>query len=124
VSDGADIIPSADETRLDARLRAVFDKSQSALVVVTVKSLGGQDAAAYTNHLARQWKVGGERGGVVLLVAPNERQARIETDEKVRARLSDEQSAEIMREVLVPHFRKGEFASGIAAGVEVIASHL
>lgn len=124
MSDAADIIPAEQEASLDTRLREIFDKTQSALIVATVSSLGEQDAATYTNTLARTWGVGGARGGVVLLVAPNERQVRIETDEKVRSRLSDEQCAEIIEKVLLPRFKAGDFGGGIAAGAEAIAAHL
>ena len=124
VSDGANLIPPADEEILDARLREIFDKTQTAFIVVTVPSLGGRDVSAYTNALARQWKVGGERGGVVLLLAPTERQMRIETSDEARKRLSDRQSLEIIERVLTPRFKTGDFAEGIAAGVEAIASNL
>ena len=124
VSDGANIIPTADEAILDARLREIFDKTQTALIVVTVPSLGGRDVSAYTNALARQWKVGGERGGVVLLLAPTERQIRIETSDDARMRLSDRECSEIIQRALTPQFKTGDFARGITAGVEAIASHL
>ena len=124
ISDGADVIPASEEAILDKRLREVLDQKRTAFIVVTVNSLGDQDVAAFTNSLARQWKVGAARGGVVLLVAPNDRQMRIETSEEVRARLSDQQCAEIIARVLKPRFQGGDFAGGIAAAVEVIAFHL
>ena len=124
VSDAANLIPPADKEILDARLREIFDKTQTALIVVTVPSLGGRDVSAYTYALARQWKVGGERGGIVLLIAPTERQMRIDTTDDVRVRLSDRQCLEIIQRVLTPQFKTGNFAGGIAAGVEAIAFHL
>ena len=124
VSDGANLISPADEEILDTRLREIFERTRTALIVVTVPSLGDRDVDAYTNALARQWKVGGERGGVVLLLAPTERQMRIETSDDVRVRLSDRQCLEIIQRVLTPQFKTGDFAGGITAGVEAIASHL
>jgi uncharacterized protein len=124
VRDDAEILPAKDEAKLDTHLRQVLDRTRTALIVVTVSSLGGQDVADYTRSLARQWEVGATRGGVVLLVAPTDRQVRIETDDKVRARLSDEQCAEIIQQVLLPRFRSGDFAGGIIAGVEEIELHL
>ena len=122
VSDAANLISPADKEILDARLREIFNKTQTALIVVTVPSLGGRDVSTYA--LARQWKVGGERGGIVLLLAPTERQIRIETSNDVRVRLSDRQCLEIIQRVLTPQFKTGNFGGGIAAGVEAIASHL
>ena len=124
ISDGAGIISASDEANLDKRLRAILDEKRTAVVVVTVSSLGGQNVTAYTRSLARKWQVGAERGGVVLLVAPNERQVRIETSDEVRVRLTDQQCAEIIQQVLTPRFRAGDFSGGIAAGVKAIASHL
>lgn len=124
VSDGANLIPPADEEILDTRLRRIFAKTQTALIVVTVPSLGGREVSAYTNALARQWTVGGKRGGVVLLIAPTERRMRIETSDDVRLRLSDRQCSEIIQDVLTPRFKTGDFAGGIAAGAEAIASRL
>lgn len=124
VSDGANLIPPEDEEILDTRLREIFAKTQTALVVVTVPSLGGRDVSAYTNALARKWTVGGARGGVVLLIAPTERQMRIETSDDVRLRLSDRHCLEIIQRVLTPRFKTGDFAGGIAAGAEAIASQL
>ena len=58
------------------------------------------------------------------MVASNERQVRIETSDKARMRLSDQQSLEIIQRELTPWFKTGNFAGGIAGGVEAIASHL
>ena len=124
VSDGANLISSAEEEILDTRLREIFERTRTTLIVVTVPSLGDRNVDAYTNALARQWKVGGERGGVVMLIAPSERQVRIETTADVRLRLTDRQCSEIIKRVLTPRFKSGDFAGGIAAGVEAIASHL
>ena len=109
---------------LDTRLRDILGETKTALVVVTVASLGDKDVAVYTNSLARRWKVGAQRGGVVLLVAPNERRLRIETSDKARERLSDQECAEIIEQVVTPRFRAGDLPGGIAAGVEAIASQL
>lgn len=124
ISDGADIIAAPDEIMLAKRLRGVFDQTQTGLVVVTVRSLRGEDVAGFANALARQWEIGGKRGGVVLLVAPNERQLRIETSDTVRERLSDRQCAEIIQRVITPRFRSGDFSGGIVEGVEAIATYL
>lgn len=124
VSDAADIITAEREALLEARLREIFDNTQTALIVATVESLHEQDVSTYTNSLAKTWEVGGARGGVVLLVAPNERQVRIETDDKVRARLSDEQCAEIIEKILLPRLGARDFGGGIRTGVEAIAAHL
>lgn len=124
VRDEADVIPASVELTLDAKLRDVLQKKDTALIVVTVQSLQGLDIARYTNQLANQWEVGAKRGGVVLLVAPNERKVRIEVSRIVSARLSDEQCADIIATEIVPRFKRGDMPGGIRSGAEAIARHL
>lgn len=124
VGDFAQIITTGEEEKLDRRLRGIFARKQTAVVVVTVHSLAGQDVAQFTRALANQWHVGGSRGGVMILIAPNERKVRIEIDRKVQRRLSNERCAELIKESFLPHFRSGDYEGGIAAGVEAIRPYL
>jgi uncharacterized protein len=124
ILDEAAIIPPSDEELLDKRLRQVLEKTRTAFVLVTVSSLGGTEVGAYTNALARSWDVGAARGGVVLLVAPNDRSLRIETSDEVRTRLTDQESARIIEQVIVPRFERGDLLAGITLGVEAIAAQI
>ena len=122
--DAADILPPALEKDLDMRLRRVSVETQTAFVVVTVPSLHDQDAADYTPALGRKWGIGAPRGGVLLLVAPNERQVQISTDDTLRKRLTDQQCAQIIQQVILPRFKNDDYTGGIASGVDAIASRL
>ena len=64
-------------TRRPARFEAATGHQ---LVVVTVRSLGDKDIAAFTLRMANAWRIGRRNAndGVVILVAPNERKVRIE----------------------------------------------
>ena len=64
---------------------------QSALVVATVASLGGEEIEPYANQLFRAWKLGEKtkNNGVLLLVAPKERKVRIEVGYGLEGTLTD-----------------------------------
>jgi len=122
VVDAAHILSPEDEARLAARLAEAERATRHQLVVVTVQSLGGHPVEAYSLVLANRWSVGrkGVNDGVVLLVAPNERKARIEVGRGLEKALTDDEAANIMRGVIVPRFAKGEMAQGVAAGTDAI----
>lgn len=126
VGDQALILDAAFEARLTARLERLEQATRHQMVVVTVPSLGGRDVADYTRDLANAWGIGRREhnDGIVILVAPNERRARIEIGTGLEAALPNALCAEIMRREMIPRFRAGDYAGGIEAGVEALARRL
>lgn len=80
VTDDADILNPAQEASLSTRLQEFERASGHQMVVVTVRSLGGRDIAAFTKELGNTWGIGRaeQDDGIIVLVAPKERKARIE----------------------------------------------
>jgi len=122
VVDTAELIDPGREAALVERLAAHERASSDQIVVATVVSLGGRDIAAYAIELAREWQIGTAQNdnGVLLLVAPNEREVRIETGRGLEGALTDARSGLIIRSEILPAFRDGDFAGGIEAGVRAI----
>src|SRR3546814_15763372 len=71
---------SSDVCSSDLRLKAIEDQSGRQVVVATLADLQGYDIADYGYRLGRTWGIGqkGEDNGVLLIVAPGERQVRSE----------------------------------------------
>ena len=126
VMDGANIITPVVKADLEAKLKALEDKSGIQLEVATVPTLGGQDIAPYANDLFRAWKLGEKtkNNGVLLLVAPNERKVRIEVGYGLEGTLTDVLSNVIITHAIVPRFKNNDYSGGIASGVDDIISVL
>lgn len=122
VLDAAEIIAPSHEQSLDDRLRSFNAQTGHALVVVTTPDLAGEDIATYALELFNRWGVGGQNrnDGVVLLVAMEERQVRIATGFGMEARLPDQRCSQIIKDAILPQFRKGDMAAGISAGVDAL----
>ena len=90
--------------------------------MVTLKSLGGYDISDYGFQLGRAWGIGqkGKNNGVILIVAPNERDVRIEVGYGLEGDLTDAVTRLIIENAILPKFRAGDMAAGIAAGVDDI----
>ena len=122
VVDAAELLDPAAESALDARLAAHEEASTDQVVVVTVPSLGGRDIADYANRLGRAWGIGTAENdnGVLLVVAPNERDVRIEVGYGLEGALTDALSSTIIRREILPAFREDDYPRGIEAGTDAI----
>jgi len=122
VVDEAGIIPAATEVSLDQKLKGLEDATGDQLVVVTLKSLQGYEIADYGYQLGRAWQIGqkGRNNGVLLIVAPNEHDVRIEVGYGLEGDLTDAVSRLIIEQSILPKFRAGDMAAGIAAGTDDI----
>ena len=126
VVDDADLLTPQAEKRIAARLAGLEAVARDQLVVVTVPSLRGKAIDAAGLEMGRAWGIGQEGldNGVILLVAPNERQARIEVGTGLEGLLTDERASAIMQRDMLPAFRTGRFEAGIDGGVSAIAALL
>lgn len=126
VTDAAAILDPDFEARLSARLERLERESGRQLVVVTVPSLGGRDVAGFTRDLGNAWGIGraDEDDGVILLIAPRERQARIAVGEGLETVLTDAACREILASDILPRFRSGDLPGGIEAGVAALIARL
>lgn len=126
VVDAASVLPAETRNQLDQSLDAFEQKTHHQLVVVTVKSLEGEAIEEYGVALGRAWGIGrkGVNDGVLLIVAPNERQTRIEVGYGLEGELTDAQASVIIQSVMLPEFRRGNIAAGVVAGTRAIISTL
>ena len=111
IVDQANIISAETKSALEPKLAELEEKSGIQLVVATVSSLGGQDIEPYANQIFRAWKLGekAKNNGVLLLVAPNERRARIEVGYGLEGTLTDALSKVIIANAMTPRFKSGDY---------------
>ena len=103
------------------------------IIIVTINRMADHGGAGlrietFARLLFDQWEVGhakiGKRGhdwnkGILLLVSVGDRKARIELGAGF-GRQKDALCSQIMNEQIIPHFKKGDFGSGIVAGVKAL----
>lgn len=126
VSDLADILPPKTEAALDRKLRDYLETNGTALVVASVPSLDGQPIEKVSLGLAEEWDIGDPKTfrGLLVLVAPNEREVRIEVSCGLENVISDVAASRVIREDMLPLFKEGELAAGTVAGVEALISRI
>jgi uncharacterized protein len=90
--------------------------------LVTVPSLNGRPLEEVTREIGRTWKMGSKEtsDAAVLFVARDEHELRIETGRGLEGALPDVICSRIIRNVIVPRFKEGDYAGGLVEGVKAI----
>jgi uncharacterized protein len=116
VSDNANVIDAGTKERLATILNRLKERADIEFAVVTVPTTGDEDIFEYSLALARGWGIGsneGEKNGLLLVVAVNDRKWRVQVSRHLEGDLSDGLAGEIARQRLVPQFRQNNYSQGI-----------
>lgn len=122
VVDNAHLLPVQEERAIVEKLAAHEKQTGNQVVVVTILSLEGHTIADYGYQLGRHWGIGQKErdNGALLIVASKDRKLRIEVGYGLEGALTDALSKQIIETIIVPHFKEGNFATGIDRGVDAI----
>ena len=82
--------------------------------VYVVKSLDGETIETVANETARAWKIGysGDKHGVLIVVAVQDRKSRIETSNNVASKITDYQTHRFLTTAR-PYFKNGDYNKGV-----------
>lgn len=124
VHDYAGWLSASEKTALEYKLRRYWDSTSTQIVVMIRKDIGDYDKASYAFELGNRWGIGrkSKNNGVVLLVKTEnpDRGIFIATGYGVEGALPDGKAGSIIRNVMAPQFRSGQYSQGINAGVDAI----
>ena len=105
---------------LEQLLGSFEARKGSQIAVLMVPTTAPEAIEQYALRVAEQWKIGRKKvdDGAILVVAKDDRTLRIEVGYGLEGALNDATASRIIREVIVPRFREGDFFGGISAGVD------
>jgi uncharacterized protein len=122
VNDYANLLPPERARALEAQLEKFEQETGHQIAVLTIPSLEGDSLEEFSIRVAETWKIGkkGFDNGAILLIARDDRRLRIEVGYGLEGVLPDAIASRIIREVITPRFRSGDYTGGIEAGVDSI----
>lgn len=122
VNDFAGLLADRQRSILENMLRQYEEKTTNQVVLLVIDSLQGEDLESYSLRVAEEWKIGqkGKDNGVLFLVVLKDRKARIEVGYGLEGALPDAVASRILRQIVFPAFRQGNYFGGIAGGLEAI----
>jgi hypothetical protein len=127
VNDFANIIDAENAAKMEALAREVLQKTGTAIVVVTVPTIGeNEDYNFYANGLYKAWGIGkkGEDKGVLIFLTLKERKIRIETGYGVEGILPDGLVGEIRDKYLKPQLQAGNYGKAFYDTMYMLSSYI
>lgn len=122
VTDNAQIL-SADTSRVLTDLfKAHEDRTGNQIAILTVPSLDGESIEDYAVRVFKTWKLGqkDKDNGILIVVAPQDRRMRIEVGYGLEGDLTDGTAGQIIRNIMTPKFKTGDYSGGIADGARAV----
>jgi uncharacterized protein len=119
VNDYAGILSPATAYQLENMLQKFEATESTQIVLLTVPSLEGASLEDFSLRVVEAWKLGQKKldNGALLLIAKNDRKLRIEVGYGLEGKLTDLVSGRIIRDIITPRFKEGNFDQGVTDGV-------
>ncbi|MDO8989653.1 MAG: YgcG family protein [Sideroxyarcus sp.] len=122
VTDLTGTLDAGQQQLLENKLKAFEAGKGSQIAVLLVPTTQPEMIEQFGMRVVEAWKLGrkGVDDGVLLLIAKNDRKLRIEVGYGLEGALNDATAKRIVSEIISPHFKRGDFHTGIDAGVDAI----
>jgi len=123
INDFAQLLRPETVSLLETTLSNFERDTGNEIAIVTIDTHGTDETIeTYTEKLFQQWGIGkaDEDNGLLLLIARDDREMRIEVGYGLEPVITDIESSRIIREVLTPAFQNEQYDEGVTLAVERI----
>lgn len=121
IADEAGLLSAAQKATLSAQLGSLELRTGRKVIVATVTSLNGRDIDTVVEDFGTRL---GVHDGVILLVAPKERQVRLAVGRGSDKLLTNGEAKRIVNETMYPLLHANHFDLGIMKGADAIVAQL
>jgi uncharacterized protein len=123
VVDTTGTLDAAAKQQLEQQALALQQRKGSQLQVLMVASTQPETIEQYTQRVFDAWKLGrkGIDDAVLVVVAKDDRKARIQTGYGLEGAIPDITAGRIVGEYMAPKFREGDYAGGLADATAELA---
>ena len=129
VNDFANVIDASSEQAMESLIRSLEQASGDAVVVATVDTFQPYgDLREYATKMFENGGRGigrkGKDNGVLIVLARNDREVRIEVGYDLEQFITDGFAGETSRQYMVPEFRRENYGAGLLAGTSRIIGRI
>ncbi len=122
VNDYAGVLSPATRQQLEYVLAELEKSDSTQIAVLIIPSLEGENLEDFSLKVVEKWQLGQKNldNGALLLIAKNDRKLRIEVGYGLEGVLTDLKSSRIIRDIITPQFRNGNFDQGVIDGISAM----
>ena len=124
VTDQVGLLSTGQTNELEQLLAEFEQQKGSQVAVLIIESTQPETIEQYSIQVVDRWKIGRENidDGALLIIATDDRKLRIEVGYGLEGTIPDALAKRIINNIIVPHFRDGDYYLGIEEGIEAILS--
>lgn len=122
VNDYTNTLSVNDKVVLERKLRHYGQETSSQIAVVIISSTQEYDISQYAFELGDKWGIGRKQlnNGVLMLIAKQDRKMFIAVGQGLEGVLPDAFLSQLIRNQITPHFKEGQYATGIQQGLDYL----
>lgn len=122
VSNPDGILSAQAVSYINSSIDQIWQKTTSEVVVVAVNSIGNAEINDFATDLFGHWGIGkkDKSNGVLILLVEGQHKAVIRTGYGAEGLLPDIICGRIIRDVMIPYFKKGDYDRGMMAAVNSV----
>lgn len=122
VYDYVGLLSGAEKKALENKLIRYSDTTSTQIVVAIIDKTKGESIGVLTPRWAHKWGVGQEKedNGVFILLAKGDRKIWISPGYGVEHKLTAGITGELVRNVIIPKFKRGDYYQGLSDGADAI----
>lgn len=127
INDYAQILSSDFVASQESQLQALSESELGGeIAVVTITSLAGEPIEDVAQQFFDQWQIGQKNtdNGVLVLIAVEDREIRIQTGYGAETVITDSIAGRIIRDEMTPAFQQGNYQVGIDRAVASLTKYL
>lgn len=112
-------ISNGEKQKILNALQNLESKSKVAMTVLVVDSVAPSSIEEYGIKVADKWKIGKSKddNGLILIVATQDRKARIEVGYGMEGQITDAISSRIINDYMIPEFKQKNWYGGIMQAI-------
>lgn len=122
VHDDASVLTTSQKRNLEQKLIRYSDTTSTQIVVAIIRSTKGENIGLLAPKWAQKWGIGQakEDNGVFILLAREDRKIWISPGYGVEDKLTAGITGEVIRNVIIPEFKRGDYYQGLNKGADAI----
>ena len=122
VTNPDNILSDSAVNQMNSMIGDIWSKTSAEVVAVAVESIGNDDINDFATQLFEYWKIGkkDKSNGLLILVVKGQRKAVIRTGYGTEGLLPDVICGRIVRDLMVPYFKRGDYDSGMLSAVAFV----
>ena len=126
VMDDSNVLAQSEKERVEGMIKTIEEKYGAQMSVKILPTLAGIPIEEFSDNIFGQLSLGRDdyQDGILITMVTNDHQMRLEVGKGLVNILPDETCRRINDDLMIPHFKEGQFYKGLEEGIEKIASVL